>query len=644
MPVAAFAAPQVLPGYKIDHPPKVDGVIDESGEWKGVPSISGLLDENTNEKAADNGTFWIAYDADFIYIAARLDDSKSGQIRAQQYQTNVSLQGDDSLSFDLDVSGTATDFSTFQVNPKGATNIQLAGGRAAKREWAGEFQAASRITATGWETEMRIPWQVMKLPPAGPKDLRFLFERFLARTNRSYSNVYLGSGTSNTPIWKGVAVPKEIIDRSIKLLPYAYAGYDSHEGVIGNMGLDLKTALSDQTQLVASINPDFRNIENQILSLDFSRFQRLANESRPFFLEGSQYVGSALFASQLVPRFDVGVNTYGKLNDKTSFGALATTQYGAQTDIVANGTYAPDADSSYRFGVTSLQGEGIHNEAFLARYQKTFGPWTIFLRDMASQDDKLGYGDNDNAEIFYVGSGIFALAEYSRVDPNFNPRLGFFPEVDYRGFDGLFNYTKPWNHGPLSEAGGGLTYVTYDHVNGDDYRRDVDYNIFGTLRNGFRLTLDQDFAQFEGSNDHLTTLSALYPRGDPYNSAGATLASGVEAGIPYTSVALTANKRFFNRLQFIGRYQVVNYDGVTDQAIFDVSCDIGHEQAVYGRLAAQDGEIGGYLAYRRSGNLGAEYYLIVGDPNATTFRPSVILKVAIPLQIGSSHPRKAKNG
>ena len=82
---------------------------------------------------------------------------------------------------------------------------------------------------------------------------------------------------------------------------------------------------------------------------------------------------------------------------------MATTQFGAETDVVANASYAPDPDSSYRFGVTSLQGQGLHNEAFLARYQRSFGPWGIFLRDMGSNDERLGYGDNDNAELFYRG-------------------------------------------------------------------------------------------------------------------------------------------------------------------------------------------------------------------------------------------------
>ena len=40
----------------------------------------------------------------------------------------------------------------------------------------------------------------------------------------------------------------------------------------------MKTSLTDQIDLVGTINPDFRNVENQVLSVDFSYFERLAGE------------------------------------------------------------------------------------------------------------------------------------------------------------------------------------------------------------------------------------------------------------------------------------------------------------------------------------------------------------------------------
>lgn len=637
--VRCFAAAPEIQAYRMAVPPVIDGAIHEDAEWKGVPSVKGLFDEQSGESASESGAFWIGYDDKFVYVAARMEDPQPSLIRAAQYLTNVSLAGDDYFQFDLDVSGSATDYSFFQVNPRGATNINLAGGRAAKREWAGEFQAAARITQTGWEAEMRIPWQALALPSAGTRDMRVNFERSVARSQRLFANVYINDGPGKAPIWRGVQVPRSDFDRSIKLLPYFYAGYDRGDGKIFNSGLDLKTSLTDQVQLVGSVNPDFRNIENQILSLDFSRFARIADETRPFFLEGSQYIGSQLFASQLIPAFDTGVNSYGKITDKTSFGFLNTVQFGHQNDLVASVTHNPDPSSSIRLGVTNLDEPGLGNSAYLARYWKTWGPYGLFLRDMGSQDTRVGRGDNMNGAVNYFANGLSVFGEYTQVSPNFMPRLGFFQEVDYKGPDGGIYYDKPWNHGAFNDAGGSVNFTNYSHMDGQDYRRDANYAVFGTLRNGFQLNLDEDMAQFEGSNDHTTYLTATYPRTNQYDNVSSTYAWGEEAGYHYDSKTVSWNRRFYNRLQVIGRYQMVRYQGYSDQAILDLNYDLGKNRAINGRLTKQGNDLNGYLAYRLSGNLGTEYYMILGDPNALTFHTSLILKMTVPFTLGGN--RKA---
>ena len=84
-----------LPSYRSTVPPTIDGSIDEAGEWKDVPKFSGLYDEETSALAPDQGEFWLAYDAEFIYFAARLADSQPESISATEYRTNVGMSGDD---------------------------------------------------------------------------------------------------------------------------------------------------------------------------------------------------------------------------------------------------------------------------------------------------------------------------------------------------------------------------------------------------------------------------------------------------------------------------------------------------------------------------------------------------------------------
>lgn len=632
---SALATPIVVPGYKVAAPPKIDGVIRDESEWKGVPSVRGLYDATTGARAIDGATMWLAYDDRYIYVAARMADSQPSQIRAVQYQTNVSLSGDDSVEFALDVSGTGRDFSYFDVNPKGATNIRLAGGRAAKREWSGEFKAAGRITASGWEAEIRIPWRVLQLPPGGKRDLRFNFYRNIARTGKDYTIAYLPRGVViDTPIWRGVWIPREPLDRSIKLLPYMYAGYDPSVPWIFNSGLDLKTSLTPQIQFVGSVNPDFRNIENQVLNLDYSHFARLAGESRPFFLEGSDYISSPIFSSQLVPTFDVGANSYGKVNDKVSFGLLDAERFGRENDLVFTSTDRLDGQNTLRMGLTNLDRLDEHNQAFFGRYNTATGPWFFSAGDSESQDTSAGHGENSSARVLYSSAGFVGLVNVARVTPNFDPGLGFFPEVDYLGYRSFFNYERPSERGAWSDAGVNGGYLDYQHSDGSDYRRDAGVGAFGQLRNGLTIGASEDEDQFEGFEDHMESASLSYPSTNPYNSVSTSYSWGREQGIYYGSSSLSASLHPLTRLQLTATYQAVNYAGFNDQTIVGFNWDLRKDSAVYGRLVEQSGEINAYLAFRRSGNLGTEYYLIIGDPNATTFRPSIILKVVVPLKIG----------
>jgi hypothetical protein len=643
---SAFCQAPSVKAVRVTTPPVIDGTITDE-EWKDVPSFEGLSDESTGQASPEGGKFWIAYDNDFIYFAARLNDSQPGSIRATEYRTNASLSSDDYVELDVDLTGSLSAFNTFAINPRGATNMQLAGGRAAKREWSGEFFARSRMTATGWETEARIPWQVMRIPAGGKRDVRFNVLRFLSRNQRRYWHGYFGAGQfQNTPRWLAVELPKQVHDNTLHLLPYFYAGYDPDKGHVANAGLDMKTELADQVAFVGTINPDFRNIENQILSIDFSRFERLAGETRPFFQEGRQYSNSALFASQRIRDFDAGINTYGRLNDKMSFAVVDTIDFGNTNSFVGNLTYDPNTNDSFRVTGTSFKTIGLENNAYLARYAKQMGPLNLFLRDMGSQDTLQGWGRNSNAFLSYSKDIVNSYLSYTHVTPNFLPRLGFFPERDLRGWDYGTALAKPYDHGKISELGISVDGTDYEHADGGAYRRSLRAAPYVALRNGFMLTTGASFDRFEGVDDRLYSVGASYPRGNQFRRIAVSYDWGRLAEEDYRSLSIGTAYRPVKQLQLTGTYQTVEHGGHSDQAILGMNYDLGGDRFITGRLVKRNEDLNAYVAYRRTGNLGAEYFLILGDPNADTFRASLILKAVFPLDLalGRKHrPSRSKD-
>jgi len=623
---------------KMSTPPTIDGAVNDD-EWKDVPEMTGMVDGMTGTPAPEPALFWLGYDDKYIYFAARLHDSQPNEIKQTEYRQNSSLNGDDTVQLDVDPYGALTDWSHFTINPKGATRIQIAGGRASKEEWMGEFVAKARVTPDGWEAEAKIPWALMKLPGSGKRDVRFDFDRFMARTNRAYDWTNTASGDlRNVGLWKAVDLPKIQEDRILQFLPYTYQGIDN-KGSIANGGLDLKMPVTDQINLVGTVNPDFRNIENQILSIDFSRFERLANESRPFFQEGQQYYSSALIATQRIKDFDSGVNLYGKVNNKLAMGLVNTSNFGNENDLMTTWQYSPNQISSVRMSLTDLNSKDTKNRGYLIAYNNQLSKTTnLFVRGMSTDDATLGKGEERTAQV-NVAQGEFVYnATYRQVSPLFKPRLGFAPEVDYKGVRGMMMWDHVIKAGPVAEISADTYGNKYSHFAGGNYRRGMGGDFSIANREGLQLSANADFSQFEGSNDHTYTLNLINPRSDPFHNWSTGYTWGRIEGSDYRSISVGSAYRPVNSLQLSLTSQFVHFQGADDkQIILGGTFDLGNNRSISGRLVQGQRDLNAYVALQRSGGAGIEYFLILGDPNALKFRRSLILKVTYPLQMFLGH-------
>jgi hypothetical protein len=618
-------------------PPKIDGIVDEAAEWKDVPTFEGLVDADTGAVVDLTGKYWLAYDSKFIYFAAKLPDKDPSKIKATEYRTNVSLSGNDDVALIVDPFGTLSEFNVFQINPRGATNARIAGGRAAKREWVGEILAKGRITPEGWEAEVRIPWSIMRLPSSGPHDVRFNVYRYSPRFNRDMSWRYIGgSKVVDTPHWINVTIPPGP-PRTLRMLPYNYTGVAEKDGFISNTGLDLKTSITDSLDFVGSINPDFRNIENQVLSLDFSYFERLSGETRPFFLEGNEYFHTSndapIFISQRIEGFDAGGKIYGKLGNSTDLAVLNTTDFDHQNAFVFNARNQVSTHKSYRLAYSGLDRPGMRNDAFHTDFHNGNGPWDFFYQLAGTSDSESGQGVRHNPGITYSERGVNGVLEFSSVTSKFHPRLGFAPQRGFRGFSGSLDMTHPLQKGQLLEEGYSIFVRNWDKFAGDTYLDNLSVSSSHTWRSGYDLDMGVDLTTFDNFHDHVNWISLERPRGDAYRHWQVDYQFGRVEDKPFHSTALSLNYRPMQPLQFVGTWQFLDHDGKHTQTIFSANYDLGSDRSISGRAVMRDSDWNAYVAYRRSGNTGMEYFLIFGDPNARKFRSSLILKVTYPLQM-----------
>ncbi|MEQ1823384.1 MAG: DUF5916 domain-containing protein [Fimbriimonadaceae bacterium] len=628
--------PYELPAVKIATKPKIDGNVTPE-EWGGIPSGSGFFDSRTGQPT-EGGTFWIAYDDKFIYFAAKLDAKDPKSLKATEYRSNVSLRSDDAVFLAVDVFGSLTNFNTFGINPRGATDIRIAGGRAAKREWLGEFLANGRITETGYEVEAQIPWGVMRLPESGKRNARIQVVRYDSKTQRQGDWRFTNSESSLIPTWTNVDLPKSGNGRSIKLLPFGYGGINK-VNTIANAGLDLKTSISDRIDLVGTINPDFRNIENQVLSLDFSYFERLAGESRPFFLEGGQYFSTSmdapLFAPQRINKFDFGVKTFGQVGDKSDFAMLDTVDIGVRNSFAGILKHKFSPFTSATFGMTSLTGNDTNdNTATYAAVGHQVGNWNLFGQHMLTRDTALGNGSRFNTGGFYSKNGLVSVLEYQQVSPQFLPRLGFAPERNYKGFAFSIDKTRTIPTGAVMEtefALSGQDYRTYD--GNAPYRSGLTGVASATLRDGTDIDVAYSYEKFFGSHDRTLFLSVEKPRGDRYRHWQVDAIFGDISGEPYRSVRGLVSYRPAWNWQVDFSLQDVRHFTNTTQSILSTVYDIGRDMSISGRMVRTGSDTNAYMAFRKSGSKGAEYFVILGDPNARKFQAALVLKAVFPMEI-----------
>lgn len=635
---------RVLAGKKLASPPKIDGVVDPD-EWKDAERSGDFVHLNTGEKTSWDCLVFAGYDKDNLYFAFINPDPDPKQIRATEYRRGVDLDGNDHdiILINPFHSFREADQNQFGVSAGGGMSAEFAGGRSAKREWEGEWEAKSRITDKGWECEIRIPWKILRLPAGGKRDIEVNFARSIPRVDLGISWCDIGSNErmDYNGSWKDVEVPSVNLTRELLVLPYQILGYDGErKEAIVNTGVDFRHELSSQITGLASINPDFRNVEGAVLNLAFSRFERLANEKRPFFVEGqSEFrlggMSASLFSPQRIRSFDMGAKAFGKLNQTDSFGALATTAFGNETAMVGKwhrqwGDQGGVTLGAVKWNDPDNDVSNAVGDVEIVQLGKRWGWDTIYNH---TEDQQRGTGKRWDVDLMYRDNNSFASFGWQEITKNFLPRIGFAPRTGYKGWNAFYNHNRQWLSGPWSDMSfEGFAQDFRQEEKEDVYLRSAFLFLSGTTRKSLDIDLSYNYENFLGEEARFGSIGLQWPESDPYHNYEVNYTAGSVDRTPYSNVEASLNWRFKNKVTLSPGVQFERFGSEhAEQHIVGLSYEIDQHRSIGGRAVIRDGDVNWYLAYRKSGNLGAEYYVIVGDPNARTFQNRIILKAVIPV-------------
>ncbi len=464
---------------------RIDGSLEERA-WVGEPTFELLYETRPaeNERASVRTEVWLTYDANNLYAGFRAHDPEPEKIRARLSDRDTAFQ-DDFVGIVLDTFNDQRRAFEFFINPLGVqmdlTQNEMTGNEDAS--WDAIWDSAGRITETGYEVEIRIPFTSLRFPRADgemtwgidavriyPRDQRF---RISLNPQSRSNNCYLCQ-TSKLVGIEGVAPA-----RSIEISPTvtsSMSGFRSEfpEGKIDDgdpdteAGLTARWGITPNLTFSGAINPDFSQVEADAAQLDINtQFALFYPEKRPFFLEGADLFDTRINAmySRNIAEPEWGVKLTGKMG-KDALGVIIAqdgrTNYlipSSQSSFLTSHDeknlsailrYRRDLFGATTGGVfyTGREGDDFYNRVvggdILFRWKQTeaarielLGSSSKYPEAVALRTGQPGQeisGHALRAVYQHTSRNWMTYVLFRDVGKDFRADLGFVPRTDYREY------------------------------------------------------------------------------------------------------------------------------------------------------------------------------------------------------------------
>lgn len=630
--------PYSFPAKTLSHPPNLDGVI-SSSEWEGAERLTGLIDDNTGQSVGDQTELFVGVVPEGVYIGFTCFDSDPSGVVALTKQDGVRFQGEDFFVVVIDPLNKKdwNSVSQFRINPLGSRSEQIAGGRAAKREWTGDWKAVASKNEKGWSGEMFIPWGILNFPDGQMGDCLINFARWdhALKVESRWSPLTLRDLAERNGVMTGIQFPQKPKESTtVEMLGYFSPEYDEDADPKTSFrsGIDFRLRPNSRVTGVLSLNPDFKNIQGVVDGIGFTRSERFRAETRPFFSEGSGFFSPTsqhgiglLFYTQRIEDFDQGIKFFGAVGDKDNVGLLATVEDKERLDAVFNYRRQIDSRSSINFFGTARSDGAIQNRVYGTSGLLSKGNWAV-EHEFAISDDS---GDHSQAGSFGINYEIprfFTLLRGLYVQPDFQARLGLVPFTGYRGVYSYSEYNARYNSGPYQRAHIDLFLEDNEKFDNTNFRKSAEINANLITRRDINFGLGYSSQRFENEPEQITSARMTFNSSHPYNRFGASWNVGQRNGVYSSFVNVFASRRIAG-IDF-GLQQSMFRNGSTrHQTIGTVGWEIDKTRSLTARIVQNEDNSNWYLAYRNAGGKGLEWYVIVGDPNAQTTRDRVALKL-----------------
>jgi hypothetical protein len=278
-------------------PITVDGVLDER-DWTLAPPIDRFVQIEPEEghSATESTEVRVVFDEANLYFGIVCHDSSgTGDLRVRDLRRDFDDATNDFFGIAIDAVRDGQSALVFRVNPLGALrDQQTVDGGLADVDFDAVWTARTSRDTGRWIAEIAIPWRTLRYRP-DDDTWGINFQRVIRRKNENigwspWPRLGLPFRMDLAGLLTGLKPPPP--GRNLRIQPYALgeatrlsAVPSSGTKARGEIGLDLKWAVTPSTVLDLTLNPDFgqADVDRQVVNL--TRFSVFFPERRQFFLE-----------------------------------------------------------------------------------------------------------------------------------------------------------------------------------------------------------------------------------------------------------------------------------------------------------------------------------------------------------------------
>jgi hypothetical protein len=539
-------------------PPVIDGYVNDD-VWKNAYPINELFqrEPNTGEPVTEKTEFSFLYDQNNIYVGIRCYDDPA-EITSKELSRDGDLGEDDRVQVIFDTYMDGRSGYWFQIGPRGSIGDAIINenGKEYNKSWDGLWDGKAKITGSGWEGELIIPFKTMGFKKGnstwGLKLIRYIKRKSeistwpLTSLNAHRFQISdAGHITGITDITQGIG---------LDIVPYVTGGIskkmDSEKKPVYDAGVDAFYNITPSLKAAITINTDFAQTEVDEKQINLTRFSLFFPEKRDFFLDGANYFTFGINGDSensqnttMIPFFSrrIGLDTEGNpipikyggkftgKVDQWNLGLLhikddnkwdnpgysvarISRNLGKQSSIGIIGTNG----NTYSGSDNSLAGIDLRLASSQVSGNKNL---TYNIYALKSFTDSLSGKDlSFGTEINYPNDFFNFRIGYLQIGENYTPGLGFVPRKNIRDFYGGIGFGPRPKNSAVMQVKSGLKYIFItDLYNGGLQTSQIDLNLSEiNFLSGDKISLASQY-MYEALQNDFTIFGTYIIPADTYN-------------------------------------------------------------------------------------------------------------------------------